>query len=155
VQDPQTRATAGLVAVFAFAPFSLIWWMQDHYLSAGTAAAVCLVMLALRRLKPLLAAIVLIVFFANAGLMWIAASTPDASYETKRQRIAQTVLAKGGKHLIVVTPDVREMVFNGADLDGAPVLWARELDPASNAKLIAYYRDRTIWRLTPVGLRRY
>jgi len=129
--------------------------MQDHYLSVGTAAAVCLVMLALRRLPPLLATAVLIVFFANAGLMWIAASTPDASYETKRQRIAETVLAKGGKHLIVVAPEVREMVFNGADLEGAPVVWARELDPASNAKLIAYYSDRTIWRLSQVGMRRY
>ena len=153
LQDPQTRAIAGVVAVFAFAPFSLVWWMQDHYLSVGTAAAACLVMLAIRRLPPLLAAALLIVFFANAGLMWIAASTPDASYETKRRRIAETVLAKGGKHLIVVAPEVREMVFNGADLDGAPVVWARDL--GDNAALLAYYRDRTIWRLSRVGLRRY
>ena len=42
-----------------------------------------------------------------------------------------------------------EWVFNGADLDGAKVLWARDLGPEQNAKLFAYYKGRTVWLVEP------
>jgi len=42
-----------------------------------------------------------------------------------------------------------EWVYNGADIDGARVLWARELDPIQNAKLFAYFKDRSVWLVTP------
>ncbi len=42
-----------------------------------------------------------------------------------------------------------EWVYNGAEIDTAKVLWARELDPAQNAKLFAYFKDRKIWLVTP------
>jgi hypothetical protein len=42
-----------------------------------------------------------------------------------------------------------EWVYNGAEIDSAIVLWARELDAAQNARLFAYFRDRQIWLVTP------
>lgn len=59
-----------------------------------------------------------------------------------------------GKHLIVVrySDDHNvhdEWVFNGADIDGAKVLWARELDDDQNKKLLAYFKDRQIWLVEP------
>jgi hypothetical protein len=42
-----------------------------------------------------------------------------------------------------------EWVYNGAEIDAAKVLWARELDPAQNATLLAYFHDRKIWLVTP------
>jgi hypothetical protein len=42
-----------------------------------------------------------------------------------------------------------EWVFNGTDIDGAKVVWVRELDAQQNAKLLAYFKDRTIWLVTP------
>jgi hypothetical protein len=42
-----------------------------------------------------------------------------------------------------------EWVYNGAEIDSAKVLWARELDAEQNAKLLAYFKDRTIWLVTP------
>jgi hypothetical protein len=59
-----------------------------------------------------------------------------------------------GKHLIMVRYDEDhnlhdEWVYNGAEIDTAKVLWARELDPLQNAKLFAYFKDRQIWLVTP------
>jgi hypothetical protein len=42
-----------------------------------------------------------------------------------------------------------EWVFNSAEIDTAKVLWARELDPAQNAKLFAYFKDRRLWLVEP------
>jgi uncharacterized protein (TIGR03437 family) len=41
------------------------------------------------------------------------------------------------------------VVYNDADIDGSPVVWARELDDASNQKLIAYFTERSVWRFNP------
>jgi hypothetical protein len=59
-----------------------------------------------------------------------------------------------GKHLIMVRYEEDhnlhdEWVYNGAEIDAAKVLWARELDPAQNAKLFAYFKDRQIWLVEP------
>jgi hypothetical protein len=59
-----------------------------------------------------------------------------------------------GKHLIIVRYEPfhnydDEWVFNGADIDAAKVVWARELDPQQNRKLFAYFKDRKIWLFTP------
>jgi hypothetical protein len=42
-----------------------------------------------------------------------------------------------------------EWVFNGADIDGAKVLWARELDAQQNAALVRYFQERSIWLVDP------
>jgi hypothetical protein len=44
-----------------------------------------------------------------------------------------------------------EWVYNGAEIDNAKVLWARELDSQQNAYLFAYFKDRKIWLVTPDG----
>jgi hypothetical protein len=59
-----------------------------------------------------------------------------------------------GKHLILVryTEDHNlhdEWVYNGAEIDGAKVLWAREVDAAQNTELFHYFRERTIWLVEP------
>ena len=59
-----------------------------------------------------------------------------------------------GKHLILVCYEDNhnihdEWVYNGAEIDSAKVLWARELDAQQNAKLLAYFKDRRVWLVEP------
>jgi hypothetical protein len=42
-----------------------------------------------------------------------------------------------------------EWVFNGADIDGSKVVWAREMDAADNLELLHYYRNRQVWLVEP------
>jgi hypothetical protein len=57
-----------------------------------------------------------------------------------------------GKHLVIVryTPhhDVDwEWVYNDADIDGAKIVWARDMTEPDNEALIQYFSDRHLWLL--------
>ena len=59
-----------------------------------------------------------------------------------------------GKHLVVVRYGRHhnihdEWVYNGADIDGSKIVWARELSPQQNARLVAYFNDRRFWLVEP------
>jgi hypothetical protein len=74
----------------------------------------------------------------------------DSSREALQKRLKNLP----GKHLIIVRYEADhnihdEWVFNGADIDGAKVLWARELDAKQNAALVQYFHGRSIWLVDP------
>jgi hypothetical protein len=62
----------------------------------------------------------------------------------------QGLIRSGGKHLIIVRysdrhdPD-REWVYNAADIDKSPVVWAREM--SDNEPLLKYFASRQVWLL--------
>jgi hypothetical protein len=69
---------------------------------------------------------------------------------TERARILDRLAREPGRQLAIVryqpTHDFfEEWVYNDASIDGAPVVWAHELDAASNRALIQYFRDRRVW----------
>jgi len=74
--------------------------------------------------------------------------------DPSRAAIQEKLLHAPGKHLILVRYEEDhnihdEWVYNGAEIDSAKVLWARELDAEQNAKLLAYFNDRQVWLVEP------
>ncbi len=68
----------------------------------------------------------------------------------QRVQIQRQLNATPGKHLVIVsysdTHSVHEeWVYNGADIDGSKIVWARDMGPEVNAKLVHYFKDRTAW----------
>ena len=80
-----------------------------------------------------------------------------------RANIQATLDSRPGKHLVIVRyksshdPNF-EWVYNGADIDNAKTVWARDMGDEANQELFNYYGHRDIWiaeadksppRLTP------
>ena len=83
---------------------------------------------------------------------------------TDRARIQSRLEQEPGRQLAIVRYKhghnfFEEWVYNKADIDGARVVWARELDDTSNRALIGYFHDRSVWLVEtgsePVTVRPY
>jgi hypothetical protein len=71
-----------------------------------------------------------------------------------RPRLIADLQRQGGRHLIIVryTPahDFHvEWVYNDADIDGSPVVWARDMGEEKNRELLDYFKDRQVNLLEP------
>ena len=82
----------------------------------------------------------------------------------ERSKIANQLAGLGGRHVVVVHYGSQhnveqEWVYNGANIDAAPVVWAHDRGSAENQNLLKYFADRTVWFFdpdaTPATLRRY
>ncbi len=97
--------------------------------------------------------------FENAG--WSLAMRQYETWQTinhenpeRRIAVNQQLARLHGKLLVFVRYWPRhifqdEWVYNGADIDAARVVWARDLGATENEKLRRYYPDRGVWLLEP------
>jgi hypothetical protein len=77
-------------------------------------------------------------------------------WHSQRTQILTQLSQQPGRHLILVRYHPghclhEEWVYNAADIDNAEVVWAREMQPEQNRKLLAYFHDRDVWLLEPDG----
>jgi hypothetical protein len=146
----------------------VVIWSAAHYASPITCAIYLIIVQAIRHLRTmgigarpigvaLSRAIVLALIFDTSisvargicdPLLW------PCEGDVSRAVIAEKLGHTPGKHLIIVrySEDHNvhdDWVYNGAEIDSAKVLWARELDPQQNAMLLAYFKDRKVWLVTP------
>jgi hypothetical protein len=71
-----------------------------------------------------------------------------------REVVSAALSRQPGKHLVLVrySPQHdldREWVYNSANIDSSPIIWARDMGPDKNRELVEYYRDRTAWLWEP------
>lgn len=82
----------------------------------------------------------------------------SSAWHIQRARLLSDLKHEGGKHLIIVNYGPRhsvhnEWVYNEADIDGAKVIFARQLDKVQDCKLVEYFLTRRIWSLELNGAR--
>jgi len=81
-------------------------------------------------------------------------SLDPPAWALRRAALQSRLEGLGGRHLVVVhyfrnySPH-DEWVWNAADLEGAPVVWARSLGEEADARLLDHFADRRIWELHP------
>lgn len=74
-------------------------------------------------------------------------------WQWQRQAMEQRLSASGAPDLVLIEygprhqPDF-EWVYNGADIDQASVVWARSMGAERDARLLAYFANRSAWRLS-------
>ena len=164
------------LAVFAlgsnFYPFFF-----PHYIAAVTCLFVLAAVTGLERLSRITirgwpagqeAARLILFLCAAHFVFWYGAHAIDRpaaiQYETwdvinhgdpqGRATIESQLAQASGKQLVFVRywpPHIfqNEWVYNAAGIDGAQVVWARDLGVAENEKLRVYFSDRTAWLLEP------
>jgi len=133
-------------------------WTWPHYAAPITGLLLALALQAMRRLrlwrwrgKPAGRSMVWAILLLCVALAPQARSEPQY-WSLERAGFLAWLEEAGERHLVVVRywpghdPDA-EWVYNAADIDGAKVVWAREMDAARNRELLDYFKDRRAWLL--------
>ncbi len=133
-------------------------WLFAHYAAPITGLVFALMLQAMRHLRlwrwrgrptgQLLVWMILVIAVASFAVAFMQQMRVQPSgWQFKRARILRQLTQDGGRHLVIVrygsqhSPHA-EWVYNEADIDNAPVVWAREMDMVQNRKLLEYFKDR-------------
>jgi hypothetical protein len=157
-----------LILLLGIAAFYSLIWSFPHYAAPSTCVIFLLLVQSIRHVRairpggrpigPALSWAIVILLAADVGLSVQHRICDPLGWTCQgdlSRAVIQNDLSKApGKHLVVVSyePDHNlhdEWVYNGAEIDNAKVLWARDINPVQNAKLFAYFKDRHIWFVYP------
>jgi len=165
----ERRMRVPLVALLLVsAGFFASIWSFPHYAAPVTCVILLLLVQAIRHLhvmrlagRPIGVALSCAAVCLLAGEIGLRAANHSCDPlewtcqgDPSRAAIQEKLSHTPGKHLVIVRYEEDhnihdEWVYNGAEIDSAKVLWARELDAEQNAKLLAYFKDRHVWLVEP------
>jgi hypothetical protein len=145
---------------------SLVTYFSPHYGAPATVVIYALVLQGMRLLRRefprvVRAVPIVCVLMVAVRLGMAAASIPLEPVwpmtwarpwpaPLGRETIAAGLRAKGARHLVIVRYggySGAEYVYNDADIDASPIVWARDMGPAKNTELLHYYGSRKVWLL--------
>ncbi len=157
-----TRKVRMAVAMLAVPTAALLLerFALPHYLAPATGLLLLLVLLGVQHLRVRFGVRAAMVF---AALFFIVAAVDDIRHPRKyfdrqfaanRRAVIHRLESAGGLHLVVVRyfPShnvLEEWVYNGADIDASPIVWARDMGAGANRELLDYYHGRKVWLLEP------
>lgn len=158
---------ASLVVLLGAGFSVLVTRAYPHYLAPLAPVMVYLVVEAFRGLGGTLRrpawlgpAAVALLAAAHLALAVRTLSSYDAlglapRWARERQAIGTRLAALGGQHLVLVSypPDHdlhEEWVYDAADIDAAPVVWARALGTDRDRALLEHFAGRRVWTLLAV-----
>jgi hypothetical protein len=173
LREPRSLCVAGAVLLLALG-INFFPAFQFHYMAPVACLFILISVVGLERLERLSseAARLVLVLCAAHFLLWYGVHLSEDSgsaaalrqYETwdninhanpeRRIAVAKQLANAPGKLLVFVRYWPQhifqdEWVYNGADIDGERIMWARDLGPAEDLKLTGRYPDRAVWLLEP------
>jgi hypothetical protein len=163
---PLTGVLLGTLGIF------LVVWGQPHYAAPFAGALILLVVQAMRHLNTVevqglrigamvtrAMVVILLALTAERALSGQGDEFPRRCEGIPERAAIVSQLEKiPGKHLILVRyakfhDPHTDWVYNGAEIDSAKILWARDIDALQNQKLADYFKARQIWLLEPDELK--
>lgn len=174
--DPGTRFLL-IASLVSFLGLAVEVFFQVHYAAPMTCLIMALVLLAMRAVrdwrwhgKPVGLAMVRAVLPICLALVALRAAGPllglalpptwprtwcsPLNQELDRARVLSQLESYPGGQLCIVrygpTHNLHEeWVYNRADIDGAKVVWARDMGAEQNQELIRYFQGRRVWLIEP------
>jgi hypothetical protein len=174
LRDRRTRLPLVLFVWCGLGLFAVVYF-EAHYAAPMAAAFFILLVQAMRHLRRwevrgrpvgiFLTRLVVVLAIARVGMLAVGAYRhPLQDWSIYRARIVRQLEATPGKQLVIVryAPDHNvhdEWVYNGADIDGGKVVWARDVPGRDLKPLLEYFRERRVWVLeadaSPARLEEY
>ena len=174
VRDRRMRALVLPTAAVLAGTLVCVWY-NPHYIAPATPAIYGIVIQGLRHIRaggrrrpgrqgimfavPVLCAITLVsgitLEMRGATLPFNFRGWSGRFLEIRdRERIIDELRHLPGDHLVLVrySPHhdyFEEWVYNEADIDRSRIVWAREMEPWRNEKLMQYFHRRRVWLLEP------
>lgn len=155
-----------LICAALAAGFAVQTWTLAHYFSPATCVLYLLLVQSMRHLShwsranrplgkmwvraiPVVAYAMILLRVTAAGThiriepAWPRGNLERAMILRQLQQLpeSQLVIVRYGPH----HDFDREWVYNEADIDGAKVVWARDMGRSDNQELLDYFRDRKVW----------
>src|ERR1043166_3813863 len=129
-------------------------WHAPHYAAPALGVCMLLVIEGLRQMRTWLGGWAPAAIVAAAVCTPVVGGIPPGADVRPRADVLERLRAAGGRHVVILryrrTHDTGdEWVYNAADIDAAPVVWARETDPTRNGELVDSFRGRKAWLLEP------
>jgi hypothetical protein len=170
-RDRRLRVPWMIGGIFAMGLAVEVWFLP-HYFAPAAALLYLFLMQCMRHLRWFewrnravgLAFVraVSVVYVATVALrigLAVAHVHPEKEWQhgdMGRAAIVKELDALPGKDVVLVkyAPDFdldREWIFNGADIDGSKIVWARDMGPEKNQELLDYYRGREFWMVEADG----
>jgi hypothetical protein len=150
-----------------FAGSALVIFFNIHYAAPIAAVMVAVVVQGMRHLRTwrwegrpaglfLVRAVVVMCVLMIPVQVRIISTPPKpgswAAIGPERAAVEAQLGALAGPHLVLVRywpkhDPLLDWVYNGADIDHAKVVWARDMGANQNEELLRYYNDRRVWLL--------
>lgn len=175
LRDRGIRPLVVLALVFAVGLCANAW-LFPHYAAPLTGAIYVILLQSMRHLRawkpagqpvgtalvrviPLLCILLAAVRLCATPLGITITRWPTMWYGTEplglaRAQVLSDLKSRPGKQLAIVRYSKSHSVFddwvyNAADIDSSSVVWARDMSPADDAKLLQYFKDRHVWLVEP------
>jgi len=170
-RDRRLRVPWMIFAIFVLGLAVEVWFLP-HYFAPAAALLYLFLMQCMRHLRwfewkerPVGLAFVraVSVVYVGTALLRIGLAVahvhPEKEWQhgdMERAAIVRELDALPGENVVLVkyAPDFdldRDWVFDGADIDGSKIVWARDMGAEKNQELLDYYRGRKFWIIQADG----